>query len=183
MSIDVSKIWCDAYDFEKEVIVQDLDVFRLVHERVRKNVFEQEDNGYWIVNFDVKIEETKLDRKFSNMPFIPACENERQKRLSDIFRIQASGLKKRLAHTGCGHAIIGISGGLDSTLALLVCAKTCDKLGIEHIAAELKADFKKFVIDNFIDEYIKGNTPNPCIVCNKYIKFGKMLEIAKKLKL
>ena len=120
----------EAYDFEKEVIVQDLDVFRLVHERVRKNVFEQEDNGYWIVNFDVKIEETRLDRKFSNMPFIPSCEMERQKRLSDIFRIQASGLKKRLAHTGCGHAIIGISGGLDSTLALLVTAKAFDMLGI-----------------------------------------------------
>ena len=120
----------EAYDFDKEVIVQDLDVFRLVHERVRKNVFEQEDNGYWIVNFDVKMEETKLDRKFSNMPFIPSCEMERQKRLSDIFRIQASGLKKRLAHTGCGHAIIGISGGLDSTLALLVTAKAFDMLGI-----------------------------------------------------
>ncbi len=102
--------------------------------------------------------------------------------------------------------LLGMSGGVDSSVcAVLLKQKgfavggvtlnlndsfdlsniddakaVCDKLGIEHIAAELKADFKKFVIDNFIDEYIKGNTPNPCIVCNKYIKFGKMLEIAKE---
>ncbi|MBE6786962.1 MAG: tRNA 2-thiouridine(34) synthase MnmA [Ruminococcaceae bacterium] len=56
----------------------------------------------------------------------------------------------------------------------------CEKLGIEHITAQLKNEFKKYVIDNFIDEYISGNTPNPCIVCNKYIKFGKMLEIARQ---
>ncbi len=56
----------------------------------------------------------------------------------------------------------------------------CDKLGMEHFAVDLQDDFNRFVISNFIDEYIKGNTPNPCIVCNKYIKFGKMLEIAKQ---
>lgn len=56
----------------------------------------------------------------------------------------------------------------------------CDSLGLEHITANLQNDFKTFVIDNFISEYINGRTPNPCIVCNKYIKFGKMLEIAKQ---
>ncbi len=101
--------------------------------------------------------------------------------------------------------LVGMSGGVDSSVcAALLKEKgftvggvtlnlndsfdlsniqdakaVCDKLGLEHITAELKSDFKAFVIDNFIDEYIKGNTPNPCIVCNKYIKFGKMLEIAK----
>ena len=102
----------EAYDFEKDIVFQDIDVFRLLHERVRKNVFEQDDYGYYKVEFKVDIEDNKLDRKFSNMPFVPAGERERQKRLSDIFRIQAGGLKKRLAHTGCGHAIIGISGKL-----------------------------------------------------------------------
>lgn len=102
--------------------------------------------------------------------------------------------------------LVGMSGGVDSSVcAALLKQKgftvggvtlnlndsfdlsniddakaVCDKLGIEHISAELKSDFKAFVIDDFINQYIKGNTPNPCIVCNKYIKFGKMLEIAKK---
>ena len=78
----------------------------------------------------MELEDCKLDRKFSKMPFIPQNEEERKKRLADIFRIQASGLKKRLAHTNCAHAILGISGGLDSTLALLVTAKAFDMLGI-----------------------------------------------------
>ncbi len=102
--------------------------------------------------------------------------------------------------------LVGMSGGVDSSVcATLLKQKgftvggvtlnlndsfdlsnisdakaVCDKLGIEHLAVELKEDFKKFVIDDFIEQYIKGNTPNPCIVCNKYIKFGKMLEIAKQ---
>ena len=120
----------EGFDFEDEILCQDVDVFRLVHERVRKNTFENFDRNYVMVKFHVEIEKCILDRKFSCMPFIPQSEEERNIRLGNIFRIQASGLKKRLAHTGCGHAIIGISGGLDSTLALLVTAKAFDMLGI-----------------------------------------------------
>lgn len=102
--------------------------------------------------------------------------------------------------------LVGMSGGVDSSVcaALLkqqgftvggvtlnlndsfdvnniVDAKAvCDNLGIEHFSAELKTDFKQKVIDNFINEYINGRTPNPCIVCNKYIKFGKMLDLAQE---
>ncbi len=120
----------EGFDFEEEIICQDIDVFRLMHERVRKNTFKNQDKNYIRVNFHVKTEECVLDRKFNNMPFIPQNEEERNIRLANIFRIQASGLKKRLAHTNCSHAIIGISGGLDSTLALLVTAKAFDMLGI-----------------------------------------------------
>ena len=119
-----------GFDFEKEILCQDIDVFRLMHERVRKNTFENCDRNYIRVKFHVKAEENVLDRTFSAMPFIPHKEEERNARLENILRIQASGLKKRLAHTNCGHAIIGISGGLDSTLALLVTAKAFDMLGI-----------------------------------------------------
>lgn len=120
----------EGYDFEEEILCQDIDVFRLMHERVRKNTFENQDTNYVKVKFHVEMEDCKLDRKFECMPFIPKNEEERKVRLANIFRIQASGLKKRLAHTNCGHAIIGISGGLDSTLALLVTAKAFDMLGI-----------------------------------------------------
>ena len=102
--------------------------------------------------------------------------------------------------------LVGMSGGVDSSVcaALLKeqgytvggvtlnlndsfdldnitdAALVCEKLGIKHFSAELKDDFKQNVIDNFIEEYIKGRTPNPCIVCNKYIKFGKMLDLARQ---
>lgn len=82
-----------------------------------------------------------------------------------------------------GFAVGGVTLNLNDSFDLsnIADAKAvCDKLGIEHLTAELKADFKKFVIDDFIEQYIKGNTPNPCIVCNKHIKFGKMLEIARQ---
>ncbi len=60
-------------------------------------------------------------------------------------------------------------------------ALACEKLGINHYVFDLKQEFKQYVIDNFISEYICGRTPNPCIVCNKHIKFGKMLERAQEL--
>ena len=120
----------EGFDFEQEILCQDIDVFRLIHERVRKNTFENKDSSYITVKFHVKAEACVLDRTFSTMPFIPKNPQEREIRLANIFHIQASGLKKRLAHTNCGHAIIGISGGLDSTLALLVTAKAFDMLGI-----------------------------------------------------
>ena len=59
-------------------------------------------------------------------------------------------------------------------------ADVCEKLGIDHSVLELKDLFKKYVIDHFINEYIAGRTPNPCIQCNINIKFGAMLEYAEK---
>ena len=64
------------------------------------------------------------------MPFVPTDEGQRNRRCEEILSIQAMGLKKRLAHTGCSHAVIGISGGLDSTLALLVTVRAFDMLNI-----------------------------------------------------
>lgn len=59
--------------------------------------------------------------------------------------------------------------------------KVCDKLGIRHEVLELEKEFKNIVVKNFIGEYINGRTPNPCIVCNKYLKFGLMFEKAMEL--
>lgn len=57
----------------------------------------------------------------------------------------------------------------------------CDRLGIEHCSLDLCNEFKGAVMENFISEYISGRTPNPCVVCNKYIKFGKMLDKAREM--
>ena len=73
-----------------------------------------------------------LDREIDPMPFVPQDEAHRSQRCEEIFQIQSHGLARRLAHTRCSKAVIGISGGLDSTLALLVCVKTADKLGIDR---------------------------------------------------
>lgn len=59
--------------------------------------------------------------------------------------------------------------------------EVCDKLGIKHYVYDFRNEFKKYVIYNFIEEYKKGKTPNPCIECNRNLKFGKMYELAKEL--
>ena len=74
--------------------------------------------------------ELTLKRYVDPAPFVPSNEKERTARCEEILTIQAMGLKKRLAHTGAKSAVVGISGGLDSTLALLVTARAFDMLGI-----------------------------------------------------
>jgi NAD+ synthase (glutamine-hydrolysing) len=80
--------------------------------------------------FHLDPEETKLEREFAPRPFVPDSKQDRDHRCEEILTIQALGLKKRLEHTGCRTAVVGISGGLDSTLALLVMAKAFDSLNI-----------------------------------------------------
>lgn len=82
-----------------------------------------------------------------------------------------------------GYEVIGITLNMFKSLEsnLEDAKKVCKKLGIKHISENIEEDFKKFVINDFIGEYAKCNTPNPCIECNKFIKFKKMYEIAKSL--
>ena len=82
--------------------------------------------------FDIEITETELTRVFPSRPFVPSENRERAKRCEEILTIQAMGLKKRLEHTHAKCAVVGISGGLDSTLALLVTAKAFDALGLDR---------------------------------------------------
>ena len=73
-----------------------------------------------------------LDRDIDPMPFVPQDERHRSERCEEIFQIQSHGLARRLDHTGCKCAVVGISGGLDSTLAMLVTVRTFDKLGLDR---------------------------------------------------
>ncbi|MCD7957552.1 MAG: NAD(+) synthase [Lachnospiraceae bacterium] len=84
--------------------------------------------GYTKVCFHLKEEETILTRTFSPAPFVPSDEKNRSDRCEEILTIQALGLKKRMKHTNSKSIVVGISGGLDSTLALLVMTKACDLL-------------------------------------------------------
>lgn len=116
--------------FVSETVYADIDVHRLQMERRRMNTFVPDENSFYLaVSFRLKEEETRLARKFNPMPFVPSDETERNRRCEEILSIQSYGLKKRYEHTASQSAVIGVSGGLDSALALLVTAKAFDLLG------------------------------------------------------
>ena len=126
-------ILAQAKRFVPENIYADIDIHRLRHERRRMSTFIPEQrNGYTVLSIHMEVEETVLERAFDAQPFVPANRAERDKRCEEILAIQACGLKKRYVHTGSKSAVIGVSGGLDSTLALLVTARTFDMLGLGH---------------------------------------------------
>ncbi len=125
-------ILANSKRFQNGVIYADLDLERIRSERRRMTTFQMTANmeDYDFVEFELDEDELELDRFIDPAPFVPSDEATRNERCEEILTIQAMGLKKRLAHTGCKNAVIGISGGLDSTLALLVLAKSFDMLNI-----------------------------------------------------
>lgn len=119
--------------FIGETVFADVDVHRLLAERRRMGTFGKElELPYLIVPFELDVEETVLERTFGATPFVPYDESKRNHRCEEILSIQSYGLKKRYEHTGLKAAVIGISGGLDSTLALLVTVRTFDMLGLDR---------------------------------------------------
>ncbi len=126
-------ILAEAERFKNQTICTELDVDRLVSERRRMTTYPaQRPEGYVTVPFSLVVGKTELTRTFSARPFVPSDQGDRDKRCDEILNIQAMGLKKRLEHTRCQSAVIGISGGLDSTLALLVAARAFDLLGLSR---------------------------------------------------
>ena len=121
-----------AENYEKREIYGIIDVNRLRSERRRLTTFHTDSAGYEKIPFSLEMEEVELERYFDPSPFVPHDENMRSQRCEEILTIQALGLKKRLEHTNCKNAVVGISGGLDSTLALLVTAKAFDMLKMER---------------------------------------------------
>lgn len=124
--------------FKNGTAIAELDLQRLVNERRRMNTYTvNTDDDYEIVDFTLEKYDLGLTRYYARTPFVPSSKVDRDVRCEEILSIQAMGLKKRLAHTGCRNAVIGISGGLDSTLALLVTARAFDSLSIprENITA------------------------------------------------
>ncbi len=119
--------------FTTGLICADMDLERIRNERRRMTSFGPMDSeGYRRVSFSLNKTELALERFIDPAPFVPGEKADRDKRCEEILSIQAMGLKKRLAHTGCKNAVVGISGGLDSTLALLVTARAFDLLGMKR---------------------------------------------------
>jgi len=116
-----------------DICLSDIDISRLRFDRRRMNTYMQaEAKGFDTIRFILEDEECQLSRKYAKHPFVPADKNKREERCEEILNIQAFGLKKRLEHTHCKDVVIGISGGLDSTLALLVAVKAFDLLGLDR---------------------------------------------------
>lgn len=120
------------FESSEVVVMADVDIQKLCSERRRASTYvveESDFNGYVTIPVSLMSEETVLQRKYAPHPFVPNDKAMRDMRCAHILNIQASGLKKRIEHTGSSSCVIGISGGLDSTLALLVIARAFDMLG------------------------------------------------------
>ncbi len=132
----------ERFQFTTQLAVADVDVQRLVHERLRNSTFSASQAGqaFRVVNFDLPGGRSKaaegtpgqalIRPQLSRTPFVPADAERRAASCREIFAIQSTGLAKRLRHTGLQRVTIGISGGLDSTLALLVTARAFDLLDL-----------------------------------------------------
>ncbi len=120
----------EARRFANETIYGEIDVQKMNAERRRTNTFVTDSRGYLHISFLLRSCETVLSRTIPKTPFVPGDLAQREKRCEEILSIQAMGLKKRLEHTACKCAVVGISGGLDSTLALLVTVRSFDLLGL-----------------------------------------------------
>ncbi|MCR5655280.1 MAG: NAD(+) synthase [Lachnospiraceae bacterium] len=123
----------ESRDFESGVIYSDIDVYRLLYERRRMNTFAPEtQENYMIQQVAIIQEPLSLDRSFPRHPFVPADDAARDARCKEIFSIQSYGLRKRLDHIRAKKVVLGLSGGLDSTLALLVCVRAFDLLKLDR---------------------------------------------------
>ena len=138
MVAENGKILAESELFTTGLTIADIDIKKIAAERRRMNTFANltggvdDDDAYIYIPFTLNIEYTDIDRSFSRLPFVPSDDVKKNKRCEEIITLQAMGLRKRLAHTGCKHTVIGLSGGLDSTLALLVTVKAYDILGYDH---------------------------------------------------
>ena len=126
----------DRFSFDEQLVMSEIDIEHLRAERLGNTTFAASVQKYGqspalhVTTEQVQGRGLALTRPVEAHPFIPSGGQRLDERCEEIFSIQVAGLAKRLVHTGCRTVVVGISGGLDSTLALLVCVKAFDKLGL-----------------------------------------------------
>jgi NAD+ synthase (glutamine-hydrolysing) len=180
----------NRFEFDRELIFSDIDLARLSHERLNNPSFYQTIVGDRFKRIEVSFDEmefgdkTTLLRPNPPLPFVPDDPLARASSCFEIFNIQTSGLATRLRNSGIWKVVIGLSGGLDSTLALLVAVKTFEKLGIdpsgvnavsmpgfgttdrtlgnaERMANELKVSFQVIPINNAVASHFEDIGHDP----------------------
>ncbi len=119
------KILAESKPFEGEMLITDIDVQRITSDRLKNGLFIGK-GDYETVFFTQTQTETKLDRKINSAPFMPVCGVEREERCKTVLEIQSRALARRIQHIRAKKIVIGISGGLDSTLALAVMCRAMD---------------------------------------------------------
>ncbi|MDO4175706.1 MAG: NAD(+) synthase [Eubacteriales bacterium] len=116
--------------FATGLTISEIDVKRLDYERRRQNTFRADDVcGKTTVEFDMALRETVLTRPIAQTPFVPSDKGDLAERCEEILTLQATGLATRIRHTHAKTAVVGLSGGLDSALALIVTVHAFDMLG------------------------------------------------------
>ncbi len=131
------------FAYESQVVCGDIDLDRLAQERMRQTSFgqsvlrhKQEIAGYRTIRFSATLPREQmlpLERFYERFPFVPSDPARRDERCREVYEIQVQGLVKRFKATGADKMVIGISGGLDSTQALLVCARAMDVMGLSRL--------------------------------------------------
>ncbi len=122
------------FSFESTITIGEIDLSLLAHDRMKNTVYMEDDISLSYQYASYNLEEltiTKLIRQINKTPFVPSDERKLHQRCEEIFAIQATGLARRISHIGCKKVVLAISGGLDSTLALLVTNKAFEKLGLD----------------------------------------------------
>ncbi len=176
---EAGELLCEGERFQRKgcMIVSEIDVQRIQSDRMKQNLFGQVNQKKSFRKIEFKVDYTgfnTLKRAIRPLPFVPDNEKARNERCKEILSIQAAGLAKRLSHTGLKKAVIGISGGLDSTLALIVTAEAFDllKMPRENIIAVSMPGFgttdatfenAKELIKSFDAEYREINIVKACL--------------------
>ena len=173
----------ESKPFQTGLTVTEVDLQRMLQERLRMTTWS---NGAAVreVPFSAEFPAVEIRRKFPSLPFVPDDKEDLAERCEMILDLQASGLKKRLAHTGSKHAVLGVSGGLDSTLALLVTVRAFDLLSLDRkgiiavtmpgfgttkrtrsnaqsLAELLGADFREIPIGKAVTQHFRDIGHNP----------------------
>ena len=122
-------VLAESERFKTGIIYSEIDLQRLESERRRSNTLVPiTDNGDSVISFSLPVEETRLTRHISRTPFVPESRDNLRERCEEILTIQATGLATRIEHTHAKTVVIGLSGGLDSTLALIAAVHAIDML-------------------------------------------------------
>lgn len=133
MICENGSVQTESKPFSNGVIYADPDLSRLEYERRRMNTFyAKRDPDILRVSFACKTRELELSRHYPKTPFVPSDSSDLAKRCEEIITMQATGLASRLRHIGCKRSVIGVSGGLDSALALIVTVHAYDMLGLDR---------------------------------------------------
>ena len=186
MICENAAIVTESAPFENGILYGDVDTEKLIQERRRMSTW-QEHGDCVLLETGITLPEFETDRVMYPFPFIPKDEAELKARCESILNMQATGLASRLSHIGCKTAVIGLSGGLDSTLALLVTARAFDLLGYpregirtvsmpcfgttkrtksnaQYLAEELGVDFREIPIAAAVEQHFKDIGHDPSVL-------------------